>query len=31
MAGVLEEEAQTLGIEDCKVIDFLSFKEDEFA
>ena len=28
---MLEEEAQTLGIEDFKVIDFMNFKEDEFA
>lgn len=29
-ANVLDEEASALGVEDCKVIDFNSFKEEEF-
>ena len=29
-ANVLDEEATTLGIEDCKVIDFANFSEEEF-
>jgi len=31
LAGVLEEEAQIMGIEDCKVVDFAHFSEDTFA
>lgn len=31
LAGVIEEEASMLNIDDVKVIDFLNFKEDEFA
>ena len=29
-ANVLDEEAQSLGIEDCKVIDFSNYSEDDF-